>query len=629
MFTQNDILNHTYQIVGQIGKGGTGVVYLAYHLRLQKYVVVKRIQEHFSEDISGRREADILKNLHHPCLPQIYDFVQDSTGVYTVMDYIQGVSLQSYLQEPFQRLEERQLLHWFRQMTDVLVYLHGQKPPVVHSDIKPENILITPEGNAVLIDFNISLDGTNKKILGYTVPYAAPEQMAAARDIAFCGYSDRLLDGRIDIYSLGATFYHLIRGVPPEANGTIRPLTQCALPYSEAFLSLVDRIMEYEPGKRPAHILKVRQGLDRLRRSNAQYRLYFAEQCISLLLSALLLGGGVFCGIQSLRLGREEDYAGLYASVFQELSRGNEAGAEQVCFHLLNSSEYSSLLQRRSEDRAVLYHALGDIAYSQEQYSNAVAYYSQAMEEISEEDSKLVSQFCRDTIAALAQSGRLEEALALLAEEENEGLTDEDLLLVKIILCPQRGTFTSCTELSTQYLRSYPSNPEDCARVCVATAEAAPEPKEAILWLEKAQEFDKSRTTLRALAEGYVKCANCSIGNEALHYLKLADKLYVELAKKPYPLKVDRINQAAVQRMMGNGDQAIRILTALMSEGGEDYRVLMQLAFAYEQTGRTLKASEYSGRALAAWKDDQSENRLSESDSNIQNLIALYAKYHT
>ena len=84
------IVNGTYQIIEAIGKGGTGVVYRAWHLHLQKYVALKRMFIPGMDEKSLRRETDILKNLHHPGLPQVYDFFIDNGMIYTVMDFIDG-----------------------------------------------------------------------------------------------------------------------------------------------------------------------------------------------------------------------------------------------------------------------------------------------------------------------------------------------------------------------------------------------------------------------------------------------------------------------------------------------------------------------------------------------------------
>lgn len=173
-------LTKTYEIYEQIGAGGGGVVYRAMHKRLKKTVVLKRIKEGGSSLIENRTEVDILKNLRHSYLPQVLDFIECPEGVFTVMDYIPGKSLQQMLKEghPF---TEKEVLKYAGQLSEALSYLHSQNPPIVHGDIKPDNIMITPEGNVCLIDFNISgmFEGDGVQTFGYTPGFSSPEQKAA------------------------------------------------------------------------------------------------------------------------------------------------------------------------------------------------------------------------------------------------------------------------------------------------------------------------------------------------------------------------------------------------------------------------------------------------------------------
>ena len=182
MLQNGDVIDGIYQIVREIGKGGTGVIYLGYHLRLQKQVIIKRIKDNAAGRMNVRAEADILKRLHHTYLPQVFDFLIVGSGIYTVMDYIPGHDLQYYLDNGYQ-FPESTIRLWMAELCDVLDYLHSQNPRILHSDIKPANIMITPEGHVCLIDFNVSLDGeTSKELQGISVNYAAPEQYRYAMD---------------------------------------------------------------------------------------------------------------------------------------------------------------------------------------------------------------------------------------------------------------------------------------------------------------------------------------------------------------------------------------------------------------------------------------------------------------
>lgn len=172
-----EILNSTYEIKGQIGSGGGGTIYKAYHKRLQKDVVLKKINQSSERN---EDEKEILKNLKHSYLPQVYDFLDVEDGVFTIIDYIPGQSFEKLLKEKG-KFSQKKVVKYARQLCEVVDYLHKQKPPIIHGDIKPANIMLTPEDNICLIDFNISgvLDGKSMETMGYTPGYASPEQMAS------------------------------------------------------------------------------------------------------------------------------------------------------------------------------------------------------------------------------------------------------------------------------------------------------------------------------------------------------------------------------------------------------------------------------------------------------------------
>ena len=248
MLQTGDIIGGMYQIIREIGKGGTGVIYLGYHLRLQKQIVIKKIKEDFTGRVNVRAEADILKKLHHTYLPQVYDFLAVGTGIYTVMDYIPGHDLQYYLDNGYS-FPEKTVIRWMKQLCEVLCYLHTQKPKILHSDIKPGNIMITDQGNVCLIDFNISLDGeTSKELQGISRYYAAPEQYRCALDKLYGGKGNIRLDERMDIYSLGAVFYRVMTGrYPNPESGAPYPVTGLDIPYNEGLKNIVQKSMELSP----------------------------------------------------------------------------------------------------------------------------------------------------------------------------------------------------------------------------------------------------------------------------------------------------------------------------------------------------------------------------------------------
>ena len=146
-------------------------------------------------------------------IPQIHEFCETEEGLFLYEDYISGQTLQTVLDDSF-NLPEDAAVDIICQLCDILSPLHRCDPPIIHRDIKPSNIMLTPQGNICLIDFNISFYLDENSILGYTDGYTSPEQYIIALD----SESDRPIgryskvDEKADIYSLGATLYHLATG---------------------------------------------------------------------------------------------------------------------------------------------------------------------------------------------------------------------------------------------------------------------------------------------------------------------------------------------------------------------------------------------------------------------------------
>lgn len=175
-----EIIASTYEIKKKIGAGGGGVVYLARHLRLQKDVVLKADKRKITtNEALLRREVNVLKDLSHQNIPQVYDFFIENDTVYTVIDFIQGESLDKPLKRG-EHYPQWQIIKWGRQLLGALAYLHSPThgdPPrgYVHSDIKPANLMRTPNGDICLIDFNIALAIGEESVIGLSAGYASPE----------------------------------------------------------------------------------------------------------------------------------------------------------------------------------------------------------------------------------------------------------------------------------------------------------------------------------------------------------------------------------------------------------------------------------------------------------------------
>ena len=302
---QPEIIGSTYEIIGKIGAGGGGNIFLANHLRLGKKVVLKADKRKITTRPELlRREVDILKELNHPYIPGVYDFFVENETVYTAMDYIEGESLDKPLKRG-ERFSQPQVVKWAIQLLKALSYLHSPihgDPPrgFVHSDIKPANLMRTRDGDICLIDFNIALALGEENIIGCSAGYASPEhygldfsssgetvreedevlisetevesgeetEVSVERTLAepisapgFSGMSGRssgsfsspkkviVPDVRSDIYSTGATLYHLLSGRRPSRNARqVKPLSKEE--FSPLIVDIITKAMNPNPDLR-------------------------------------------------------------------------------------------------------------------------------------------------------------------------------------------------------------------------------------------------------------------------------------------------------------------------------------------------------------------------------------------
>ena len=223
--TPGDVLQNRYRVVSLLGQGGMGAVYRAWDLRLEVPVALKEQLPQPGLDAGMlaqlrqqfKQEAVTLARLSHPHLVRVTDFFEERGNAYLVMEFLEGESLADRIAREG-RLPEAQVLAWAQQLLDALVYCHGQG--IVHRDIKPQNILLRPDGRAVLVDFglvklwNPNDPQTRTALRGMGTPeYAPPEQY---------GQRGQTTDPRSDLYSLGATLYHALTGqAPPTASDRI------------------------------------------------------------------------------------------------------------------------------------------------------------------------------------------------------------------------------------------------------------------------------------------------------------------------------------------------------------------------------------------------------------------------
>lgn len=250
---KNILLHNRYRIVEILGQGGMGSVYRAVDENLGVVIALK--ENLFTTDEYSRQfrlEAVILANLRHPNLPRVSDhIVLGDQGQYLVMDFIEGEDLR-YRMERLGMLAEDDAIQIGAAMCDALGYLHSRKPPILHRDIKPGNVKITPDGHIYLVDFGLAKvyqnasQATTTGARAMTPGYSPPEQYGTART-----------DPRTDIYSLGATLYAALSGVIPEDglaramdNAQLTPLRKRNTKVSRRLAAAIEKAMAVDPSDR-------------------------------------------------------------------------------------------------------------------------------------------------------------------------------------------------------------------------------------------------------------------------------------------------------------------------------------------------------------------------------------------
>ena len=317
MLEIGSLLDGKYKILNEIGHGGMSVVYLALNERANKTWAVKEVRKDGGNDTTVVSqnlvaETEMLKKLDHPNLPSIIDVIDKDDSFIIVMDYIEGNSLQDLIDTDGPQHPEK-VIEWAKQLCDVLGYLHSRRPPIIYRDMKPANVMLRPTGDVTLIDFGTAREykyanQADTTYLG-TRGYAAPEQFGGRGQT----------DARTDIYTLGATMYHLITGYSPaDTNFEVLPIGKFVPQLKGSGLEkIITKCCQNDPAKRYQDCAELMAALNLVHKYDDKERLrrrmklgVFAA-CVAISLISLVSGIGFRMALANTRT---EQYAAYLTS---------------------------------------------------------------------------------------------------------------------------------------------------------------------------------------------------------------------------------------------------------------------------------------------------------------------------
>jgi len=653
--TQN-IIGSLYTLGEMIGSGGGGDVFLATHTRLQKQVVIKRVKATIRGKIDERGEANILKNLKHTYLPQVYDFFYENGEIYTVFDFIKGSDFKKLL-DSGKCFKQQDVVKWGAQLAKALRYLHTQKPPIIHGDIKPANIMLDENGNIALIDFNISMvmEGESAAIMGLSAGYSSPEHYRPAEfaepvslpskrtiekteflqdddsekteflqdddpekteflqeddpeatehvtepQFSISSSSQRrsgfVADERSDIYSLGATLYHMLTGERPAIAATdIKPLIGFKLDLGESIVFIVEKCMAADPSMRFQTAEQLVKAFENIHKLDSRWLKQSIRQiAVTVTLIVLLAASALSTVYGYRRIISEKDarYNELVLSIadsgetpyleaielfpdriaaylaYAMALRENEKFDDCISFIDKTDAHFSVFPLEDSDIKTLgdIYFIGGNCYFEKEDYPNAVAYFEAAIKCNSENRA-----FYIDYAIALARYGRADEAASFLDKIDSSDIGLLQLLQGEIAFARQNYSE------AVSYFKNAVSNLDDDDKLyrayitCDKAYQRLPElTDEHIKLLKSAVVQLPARRILKNLLADELYRAECY--DEAV-------EIYEDLRKSGYVTFGIMQNIGLLYDQNKEYDKAQEVFEQMLADYPDDYRVPMQLAF--------------------------------------------------
>ena len=254
-------INEKYEVLEILGKGGNGIVYKVRECCGKRILAIKEVLLGDGEDaLSKEKEAEILKKCFHPGIPVVVDTFTEDNRYYIVMEYVEGITLKEYVVKRG-KLTVDKALEIAVEIGKILNYLHSRRQPVFYGDLKPQNIMVTEDGEVRVIDLGSAVEGSCRTEGCYaSVAYGAPEQLQG-----------KGADARSDIYGLGAVMHYMLTGEDPELPPYgRRNLRECDIALPVGLCKVITRALDSKPGRRYQTIQGMQDDMQKFSKKEAR-----------------------------------------------------------------------------------------------------------------------------------------------------------------------------------------------------------------------------------------------------------------------------------------------------------------------------------------------------------------------
>ncbi|MBO4636822.1 MAG: protein kinase [Clostridiales bacterium] len=660
-------LNEKFEIEGYLGSGGGGVVLKAKDRNIGRDVAIKVIKSTIKSEERKKTEARILAELKNDHLPSVYLYDEAYGYSYMVMEYIRGKNLKKLLSSGH-IFSAEETLDIAKQLCDVVSYLHDRPNPIIHGDIKPENIILNPDGRISLIDFNISgisEDGV-ARTYGFTSGFSAPEQAYAVRNIKasmalkknlypptelITGETDIMLpkaevtgnaskttgtgseikldrgiaiDTRSDVYSIGATLYYIYFGRHYEGEY----LTEEDTELGKGFSMILERSLDEDPERRFHDATEMKEALSKVYMSDKEYRVSNIVYNVARILLLITTVAGVLLVIYGFPAVEREKQT-EYNSCLDRMGLARDA-ADRISF----MSPYEEALGIFPQ-RAEAYCQYASLLYEMNDYAGAVSYINK-------------------------------EALTVGSLEPDEYVAELYYILGNS--CYETGDYTGAANALSQAVDLYDGRPEyyvDLAYAYIACGDT----NKAREVVENAEEYgignDKlfllkgeilvSEERYRAAYDAFNECIEATSddatrmrayveGSRALTYL--GSGFYEEnaaflseglenVSSENHGLILEQLAQISIDNYSQTGDDASRqraigALSSIIDSGWDTDLTYSNLAVLYQQGGDYEQLRGVLDRMRTEYPDSyMTYKRLAFYEADIQSQLEEEARDYT